>query len=165
MKIENFDKLSVSELAEKLKDLGISENRLDKAITGSFLPVGTVEFIDFEVDNAGEQNAAIRVITKDGHSCSLSRIQRAGFMGEPKIENIAESTRTPGRFYLRSNTTVNPQLTGNQAALLQKLIGKKYKSDKVTLKVTAYKEDGYNSPEEAFNAVVPYDTWKLTETK
>ena len=159
MKIENLNELSVEALGEKLKEMGIRDTRLDKAISASYLPDGKqVKFVDIEISNPETEQAAILLITADGDKVSVSRLQRAGFMGEPTDADILKSNRT-GNFYLRSNFTPNPSLSGNQAAVVKRLVGNTFKTKKHTMKVAAFNPDGYT--EKGSVAVVPYDTWEL----
>ena len=142
---EEVKAIKVEDLAKQLKESGINENRLDKAVTASFLP-DKGKFSHFEV--SGEDNFKhVRIFTDKGESISASRLQLSGFKGEPDLEkDILESSKET--FYLRSNHTPNPSFSGNQAALLKRIIGKSFGAEPVELKTTKFIDGGYTSKED-----------------
>lgn len=152
---EKIAEKSIEEIVTLLKENGIKENRLNKAVAATYLP-GEVEFTDAEI--SGEEGFVhIRMITKSGDGISLGRLQAAGFVGEPTEKDVLKSRNDT--FYLRSNTTPNAWLSGNQAAALKKLIGKKFKTEKVTMLRTKFVDGGYDSIEA--HETAPFDTYRL----
>ena len=142
---EELKAIKVEDLAKQLKESGINENRLDKAVTSSFLPEKG-KFDRFEVSGEGSFKH-VRIFTEKGESISASRLQLSGFEGEPNLEtDVLESSK--GTFYLRSNHTPNPSFSGNQAALLKRIIGKGFTAEPVPLKVTKFMDGGYDSKDE-----------------
>ena len=171
MKIQELNKMDVKELSAELLKMGIKNTKLEGAIGSVHLP-SEGKFVSFEVrgdePKAGEPDFRhIVVVTDKEDSISLSRLQLTAFGGsdEELKNNIMETGDTakyPGTFYLKGNTTPNPQLTGNQAAALKKLIGKSFKAELVSLKRTKFIEGGISSMDEVFDYVQNVDTYKIT---
>ena len=164
MKILAIEKLKdVAALTQELESLGISKRRLSESLGASFLPkFGKFEAygvdgdtgLDAEgkpkIDANGKemQNTMhIRIGTaKMQDSISLSRLQLDIFSGNPTDKDFRESAK--GNFYLPANTVVNPGLKGNQANIIQKLIGKHFAAKKVSGFTTAFNAEGYKSASE-----------------
>jgi hypothetical protein len=171
--IENPTTLTVQEISDMASAEGVNSNRLDGAVSASFLPAsGSFTGFGFdgykEGDVLGDGTVAtqttkhLRMITESGDSISLSRLQISGFEGAPDMENdVLESAK--GKFYLRSNCTPNPQLSGNQAAIVKKLIGKKFTAAPIKLIRTKYVEGGFSSKDEV--KTVTADCYKVTLLK
>lgn len=159
MKIENFSNLSLEELTETLEKEGIAKGRLSEAMESSFLPASGTFSAEPELSGK-DKYKHIRINTTTGEGISLSRLQIRGFNSENEVDiendilETGENAKNPNTFYLRSNITVNPHLQGNQAALIQKLVGKKFTAKPVKVRTTLYNEDGYQSREEVVTKIV-----------
>lgn len=170
--IENITSVSVEELQVMLKENGISANRLDGAISVSYLPAsGKFVFAKFDGYNEGDEmpdgkiaennTRHIRLVTEKGEEISLSRLQMSGFVGEINKEiDIVESAKKT--FYLRSNSTPNAFISGNQAAALKKLIGKSFTAEPFPMKRSKYVPEGFKDPADV--KIVAADTYKITLT-
>ena len=167
--IEKFEELSVEELTEQAKAEGISTNRLDGAFSSTFLPdKGKFEKVAFNGFNVGEiqpdgkaateNTKHIVLVTSTGEQISLGRLQASGFVGTINPDTDILESRS-GSFYLRSNTTPNPALTGNQIVVAKKLIGKNFTAKPVELQRTKFVAGGYATKDEHQTQV--YKTYEL----
>lgn len=162
MKIEEIQDLTIEDLTKQLEEAGINKNRLSGAMESNHLqPKGT--FTHFEVK--GEDNFKhVRVYTDKGDSISMSRIQARGTQfedGKTKDSlNEADFMESQNNgFFLRSNMVVNSHLQGNQAAILKRIIGKKFEAKKVAYMTTVYNPDGYDSWDEV--EIAPQESYEL----
>lgn len=155
MKIEQKT-TNVEEIMKFAKDNGISDSKLEKAANATFLPKEG-RFVSWAIE--GEKEAEIngkkvdtrhlRVYTASGDSISVSSLQGGGFDGEVVKQlgiDVKESQKSG--FYLIRNKTVNPELQGNQATIVAKLIGKSFTAEPIDLKVSTFVEGGCKSIED-----------------
>lgn len=167
--IEKFAELTTDELVEMAKEAGISTNRLDGAFGSTFLPEKgkfvSVGFNGFKVGEiqpdgkaATENTKHIVLLTESGEQISLGRLQASGFVGEINPETDILESRT-GSYYLRSNTTPNPALTGNQIVVAKKLIGKNFTAKAIDLQRTKFVQGGYPSKDDHQTQI--YKTYEL----
>jgi len=167
MKIEEKT-TDIAKILEIAKANGIKETRLDKAATSSFLPEKG-KFVSWAIEGEAEaeingkkvDTRHIRLITDGGHSISVSSLQGAGFDGVPVLEegkDIRYSEKAG--YYLRRNCTVNEDLQGNQAAVVAKLVGKTFQTEKKELQVSTFVEGGCQSIEDV--EVKPKTFYKIT---
>lgn len=166
--IENLATLTVQQIAEMAKNAGVSENRLDRAVSASYLPeIGSFTTAGFdgekiEADSTKGIEASntthIRVATASGDSISMSRVQLSGFDGEPDLEkDVLQSAKDT--FYLRSNCTLNPSLAGNQAVALKKMIGKHFVANEYTVKRSKFVNGGVTDRDQI--EIVPVKGYKI----
>ena len=161
MKITEITSKSIETLTAELKASGISEKKLDQARETSFLSEGEVKFVDYSIngDDATEKQQSTKYIcltTDKGETVSMSRLQASLFI--PQTEEVAEETLKAvaringgtheGKFYLKTNTVINPFLQGNQASALKKLVGKTFICKHIPGLQSVYKSEGYFSAEE-----------------
>ncbi|PZX20134.1 hypothetical protein LX69_00587 [Breznakibacter xylanolyticus] len=175
MKItDNILHSSVEQIADYLIEAGISSSKLIGTYGNSFIPDGAViKFTDFEIKGEREtvvdgvkipSTRYIQLITDKGYVCSLSRLQASVFIGDPEngITEI-QSGIHKGKFFLKTNTTPNPFLMGNQASALKKLVGKSFLCNHISGFRSIYCSEGYHSIDEL--QIEPYTICKLTEYK
>ena len=163
MKIDEIKNLDVKELTEMLISEGIGKNRLDGAISSTYLPAKgvfthfTVEgeakkdengnFVKDENGNFVDSFRHVVLHTANGEQISLSRLQARGFKPtetetEPKFKAAGERAIKPGSLYMVTNYDVNPSLQGNQAAILKKIIGKPFTAIETEYLVQVYDPNG-----------------------
>ena len=141
MKISEINSKTVDQIVALLENEGISKSKLSEARESSFLPENEpIKFVEFEVKGDAEEKDATGIITKQGsryvqlktdkgHVCSLSRLQASNFVGEITPEAFIEIKKEgtlKGSFFLKSNTTPNAFLQGNQAQALKNLLNKEF---------------------------------------
>lgn len=161
--------MELSERAKEIRDkaieAGISEKRLDSDVRATYLPEEG-EFIGYEISNAGEPTAHIRVTCSDGSSISVGTIKALAFAGskeEAKFRKVTtESSPLFGKFSLTGQTAVNPHIGGKQHEVVDRLIGKKFKAEPVELVTLSYNEQGYATEKIARDNLVIKKFYKVT---
>lgn len=165
MKLTEISSKSVSEIEAILESEGISKKKLSEARENSFIPEGEVKFASF--DFAGEpakegkkSTRYVKLITDKGHTCSLSRLQGSLFIGSDVKSAISEikTGNNAGKYFLKSNTTPNTFLSGNQAQALKTLTSKTFVCEHIKGLRSVY--DDYFSAEEV--KTEPYTIFALT---
>ena len=171
--IENFGEMSAAELVKLATDEGINASRLDGAFGSTYLPEkGKFVSVAFDGYKAGEiqpdgtaakdNTKHLVMVTETGEKISIGRLQASGFVGAiDEKKDVIESSK--GTFYLRSNTTPNPALGGNQILAAKKLVGKMFVASPVELIRTKFVSGGYASREEHVTA--PYKTYALSNIR
>lgn len=171
--IENFNELDAEKLVEMAKEAGISTSRLDGAFGSTYLPEKgkfvSVGFAGYKKDEiqadgtpAKDNTKHIVLVTETGEQISIGRLQASGFVGtiNPDTDILESRSNT---FYLRSNTTPNPSLGGNQILAAKKLVGKSFVSKPVEMVRTKFVQGGYSSREE--HETAPYKTFELNNIR
>ncbi len=171
--IENFDTMSAADLVKLAGEEGIAASRLDGAFGSTYLPEkGKFVSVAFDGYKAGEtqpdgtaakdNTKHLVLVTESGEKISIGRLQASGFVGAIDEEkDVIESSK--GTFYLRSNTTPNPALGGNQILAAKKLVGKMFVASPVELTRTKYVPGGYSDRKDHITAV--YKTYALTNIR
>ena len=172
MKITDLKTKELGTLTTELKNLGISEKKLDSARETSFLTEGVHEFADYDVIGDDDKKY-IMLITSKGENVSLSRLQ-ASMLTVP--ENLTpanlkkhivgacvkiKSGDNAGKFYLKTNAIPNTFLQGNQASALIKLVGKKFTCSHIEGVQSVYLKGGYSNVNEM--EVKPVVLFKLEQ--
>ena len=167
MKLENISELSVKELSEKLQQAGITKARLDGAQSSTYLPESG-RFIDFEVINPvnkaelSEENKQklengeaiednfthVVVKTETGEQISLSRLQISGVKKEDFNRETANFSKSRNGKYFLKGDAINPHLSGNQAALIKKLMNRNFIAKECEVVVTEFSKMGYNKSDD-----------------
>ena len=161
--------MELSERAKRIRDeaikAGISEKRLDSDVRATHLPEEG-EFIGYEISNEGQPTAHIRVTCSDGSSISVGTLKALAFSGskeEAKFRKVTtEGSPLFGKFSLTGQTAVNPNIGGKQHEVVDRLIGRKFKSEPVELVTLSYNEQGYATEAQARNNLVIKRFYKVT---
>ena len=153
---------SVNELRIAAKAAGIKDSRLDKAVESYNLPEEG-EFT--EVQLVEGKSAHIRLVTNSGNKISLSGLQARAHFGSidsVTLEKIKkEGSPLKGKVYVKGSL-LNPHLSGDQAEVAFRLIGKSFKATPITGVVLPYKESGEGySESEAKKALTTKTFYKV----
>ena len=138
---------TVSELRTAAKAAGVKDSRLDKAVESYNLPEDgkftEVQLIEGEFPH-------IRIVTSSGNKISLSGLQAMAHFGS--IDNVTlekikkEGSPLKGKVYIKGSL-LNPHLSGDQAEVAFRLIGKSFKATPISGVVLPFKETGYSESE------------------
>lgn len=164
---------SVDDLRTEAKRVGISDSRLDKAITfnslptsGTFTDVGVVENKETDPTDATKvvnNFSHIVLITNTGERVSMSALQASAHFGAEDTAKFIKSQKEgayKGKYFLRGDV-LNKHLTGDQAERAFALKGKKFTSSEEPCLVLPFKAGGYTEAQAKQN-LVPKKLYKVT---
>ena len=157
--------MEYKELVNTLKQQGISESRLDKAMDSANVPEkGTI--ISWEVKNPNTKSAHVALKFPDGSSCSYSRFRGQAHFGKgAMVFNAGKKPETKRGLFLRT-TVLNPHIPADQARGILALMGKEFTSERVMGKVqNGFTDDGEltlaTTKESAEAQIVTKDFWAV----
>ena len=158
--------MEYKELLNALKQQGISESRLDKAMDSASVPERG-QIIGWEVKNPNKKSAYVSLKFSDGAMCSYSRFRGQGHFGsEEQLFVPGKKPETKNGLFLRT-VVLNPHIPADQARGILALMGKEFTSEKIVGKVqNGFTEDGElvlaTTKAAAAKQVVAKDFWKVT---
>ena len=147
--------MEYQELVNVLKEQGISESRLDKAMDSANVPEkGTIT--GWEVKNPKTKSAYVALKFPDGSSCSYSRFRGQAHFGKgAMVFNPGKKPETKRGLFLRT-TVLNPHIPADQARGILALMGKVH---------NGFTEDGEltlaTTKESAEAQIVTKDFWAV----
>ena len=158
--------MEYKELVDALKQQGISESRLDKAMDSANVPErGTI--VGWEVRNPNQKSAYVALKFNDGSQCSYSRFRgQAHFEADAPTFSLGKKPETKKGLFLKTRV-LNPQIPADQARGIIALINKPFSAEKISGKVQA----GFNEAGElqlattetaAAKQIVVKDFWRVT---
>ena len=157
--------MEYQELVNVLKEQGISESRLDKAMDSANVPEkGTIT--GWEVKNPKTKSAYVALKFPDGSSCSYSRFRGQAHFGKgAMVFNPGKKPETKRGLFLRT-TVLNPHIPADQARGILALMGKEFTSERVMGKVqNGFTDDGEltlaTTKESAEAQIVTKDFWAV----
>ena len=133
--------------SEKIRDAaanaGVKPEKLDKAISLNSLPEkGT--FVGWSVEKPeidGQERPYLAIHCNDGSKMSLNTIQaivHTGTIDDVKLKQVTKAGSEIFGKYVISGKAINPHLSGDQAEVIAKILGKNFKTTIVQAVVIPY---------------------------
>jgi len=135
-KKEQMETIKIAkDIAAYAKSFGISENKLEKAIVISSLPKKG-KFVGFEGVIAsinGKEVKYLAMVADDGSKISVNTLQVLAHLGgkdEIKLRKVEkEGSIMNGKYTISSVKAVNPNLSGDQSKVIEKLMNKEFETE------------------------------------
>lgn len=157
---------TAKEIAEFAKAFGIGDNKLEKAIVISSLPAKG-KFVGFEGVTAtidGKEVKYLAMVANDGSKISLNTLQVLAHLGaksEIKLRKVEKEGTMKGKYAITTVKAVNPNLSGDQSKIIEKLMDKDFETEIVKGYLVPFGKN--TSKEETTLAVVDTkDFYKVT---
>lgn len=133
--------------SEKIRDAavsaGVKAEKLDKAVSLNSLPdKGT--FVGWSVEKPeidGKERPYLAIHCNDGSKMSLNTIQaivHTGSVDDVKLKQVTKAGSEILGKYVISGKALNPHLSGDQAEVISKILGKNFKSTTIQAIVIPY---------------------------
>lgn len=156
--------------SEKIRDAaanaGVKPEKLDKAISLNSLPdKGT--FVGWSIEKPeidGKERPYLAIHCNDGSKMSLNTIQAIVHTGSVETVKLKKVTRPDSEIfgkYVISGKAINPHLSGDQAEVIAKILGKGFKTTITPAVVIPY-DKMTDSEEETRKNFAPKDYYKVT---
>jgi hypothetical protein len=155
---------------EKIKSAasaaGVKPEKLDKAISLNSLP-DKGSFVGWSIQTPeidGEERPYLAIHCNDGSMMSLNTIQaivHTGSLNDVKLKQVTKPESAIFGKYVISGKALNPHLSGNQAEVIAKLIGKNFTTTTIQAIVIPYTKMA-DTEEETKKHLTTKDYYKIT---
>ena len=121
----------VDKIRETAANSGVKAEKLDKAISLNSLP-DKGSFVGWSVETPeidGQKRPYLAIHCNDGSKMSLNTIQAIIHIGKSEDVKLKQVTKAGSEIlgkYVISGKAINPHLSGDQAEVIAKLIGKNF---------------------------------------
>ena len=153
-------------IREAAANAGVKPEKLDKAISLNSLPdKGT--FVGWSVEKPeidGKERPYLAIHCNDGSKMSLNTIQaivHTGASTDVKLKKVERADSEIFGKYVISGKAINPHLSGDQAEVIAKILGKGFKATIVPAVVIPYDKMADNEEETRRNLTTK-DYYKVT---
>lgn len=153
-------------IREAAANAGVKPEKLDNAISLNSLPdSGT--FVGWSVETPeidGKKRPYLAIHCNDGSKMSLNTIQaivHTGSVDEVKLKQVTKPESEIFGKYVISGKAINPHLSGDQAEVIAKILGKGFKTTIVPAVVIPYAKMT-DSEEETRKNLTTKDYYKIT---
>lgn len=153
-------------IREAAANAGVKAEKLDKAISLNSLP-DKGSFIGWSVEKPeidGKERPYLAIHCSDGSKMSLNTIQaivHTGSVDEVKLKQVTKPESEIFGKYVISGKAINPHLSGDQAEVISKILGKNFKSTTIQAVVIPY-EKMTDSEAETRKNLTTKDYYKVT---
>lgn len=156
--------------SEKIRDAaanaGVKAEKLAKAISLNSLP-DKGNFIGWSVETPeidGKERPYLAIHCNDGSKMSLNTIQaivHTGAVADVKLKQVTKAESEIFGKYVISGKAINPHLSGDQAEVIAKILGKSFKTTVIPAVVIPY-DKMTDSEEETRKNLTTKDYYKIT---
>ena len=153
-------------IREAAANAGVKAEKLAKAISLNSLP-DKGNFIGWSVETPeieGKERPYLAIHCNDGSKMSLNTIQaivHTGAISDVKLKQVTRADSEIFGKYVISGKAINPHLSGDQAEVISKILGKNFKTTVVPAVVIPY-DKMTDSEEETRKNFASKDYYKIT---